>query len=174
MSQQGAELLKEIAEQEATLRFPIFNAEIALDIGMGIRSRFLNDQSGKFTNRGIVIHISTFTDHTLFAAAVGNEAEIGPNCWYFVEGKKNIVKRFGHCSYFIGTQLAVHGETIAMKDLHPPEYAPFGGAFPIWIKDVPSAPIGTIIVSGLEQENDHALVVDTLKEYIPKLESKST
>lgn len=41
------------------------------------------------------------------------------------------------------------------KNLHFPEYAPHGGAFPIWIKNVPSAPIGVIIVSGLPQEDDH-------------------
>ncbi|KDQ20107.1 hypothetical protein BOTBODRAFT_170124 [Botryobasidium botryosum FD-172 SS1] len=174
MSQQDIELLNEIIQQETTLRFPIFNAEIAFEIGTSIRSRFLNDKSGKFSNKGIVIHISTFTGHTLFAAACGNESEIGPENWLWVEGKKNVVRRFGHSSFLVGTQLAASGKTAESKNLHFPEYAPHGGAFPIWIKNVPSTPIGAIIVSGLPQQYDHALVVDTLKELIPKLEGRST
>jgi uncharacterized protein (UPF0303 family) len=36
-----------------------------------------------------------------------------------------------------------------------PSFATHGGGFPIWIKGVPSAPIGAIVVSGLAQNEDH-------------------
>jgi uncharacterized protein (UPF0303 family) len=46
-----------------------------------------------------------------------------------------------------------------------PDYAVVGGAFPILIKGV-FIPLGCIIVSGLSQEDDHQMVVDTLDEYL--------
>ena len=44
------------------------------------------------------------------------------------------------------------------------EYAAHGGSFPIILKG--SGVVGTITVSGLAQEEDHLLVVNTLRDYL--------
>ncbi|KAG8736317.1 hypothetical protein FRC10_009458 [Ceratobasidium sp. 414] len=123
----------EIVTEEATLRFPSFNANDAFNIGSLIRAKFLarhlpypsqNDttississtvsstkQVPEWANRGIVISISTFTGHTLFACTVGAESEATPDNWVWVEGKRNVVRRFNHSSYYLGKKLAAAGE----------------------------------------------------------------
>jgi uncharacterized protein (UPF0303 family) len=44
------------------------------------------------------------------------------------------------------------------------DYAAHGGAFPLIIRDV--GVVGTITVSGLPQQEDHELVVTTLKQFL--------
>ena len=44
------------------------------------------------------------------------------------------------------------------------DYAPHGGCFPIYIKN--TGMIGTITVSGLPQEEDHRVVVETIRAYL--------
>lgn len=164
----AAKLVKDIAQQERTLRFAHFDSEVAYDIGTRLREKFKAGavEKGPFAGRGIVISISLFTGHTLFSCAVGQEGEVGPDNWLWVEAKKNVVRRYGHSSFFYGRKLVADGTTPHGKGLNFPEYACHGGAFPIWLQAFPSAPIGAIIVSGLAQKDDHQLVVDVLKEYL--------
>ncbi|ELU42018.1 hypothetical protein AG1IA_03957 [Rhizoctonia solani AG-1 IA] len=154
--------------QEATLRFPSFTSNDAFQIGSIIRAKFLakhlpysafkaestissiastvssdEDKLPEWANRGIVVSISTFTGHTLFACTVG------------VEGKRNVVKRFNHSSYYMGRKLAAAGKTQEAANLPFPEYATHGGAFPVWLQNAPSSPVAVIVVSGLPQRDDH-------------------
>ena len=51
------------------------------------------------------------------------------------------------------------------------DYACHGGAFPLIIKDVGC--VGAIVASGLKQDEDHALVVQAIREMIAgQLKSK--
>ncbi|KAF8608417.1 hypothetical protein BDV93DRAFT_466774 [Ceratobasidium sp. AG-I] len=187
-----AEIVEEVFEQESVLRFPSFNSSDAFNIGSAIREKFLSKHlpnpgyddttissaastasSGRpepvWANRGIVISISTFTGHTLFACTVGLESEVTPDNWVWVEGKRNVVRRFNHSSYYMGRKLAAAGKTQQTANLPFPEYATHGGAFPVWLKNAPSSPVAVIVVSGLPQRDDHMIIVETLKEYIPTL-----
>ncbi|KZS97095.1 hypothetical protein SISNIDRAFT_449814 [Sistotremastrum niveocremeum HHB9708] len=162
-----AELTTLILEQEKTLQFPRFTFDDAFTIGSALRANFLKNPA--WENRGLVISISTFTGHTLFVTAVGNDAEAVANNWLWVEAKKRVVARFNHSSFYVGRKLAAEGKTPEDAGLHFPEFAPHGGAFPVYIKGSTVAPVAVIIVSGLPQEEDHQLVVDTLTDIIPKM-----
>ncbi|EJT99905.1 hypothetical protein DACRYDRAFT_117533 [Dacryopinax primogenitus] len=158
-------LVPEIEAQESKLHFPAFTTEVAWQVGTAIRARFLATQAWK--EKGIVVHISTFTGHVLFTCAVGKESAINPGNW--INGKMNVVKRFNHSSFFVGRNLVSQGK-VPEEALPFPEFAAHGGAFPVWIKGAPCSPLGTIIVSGLKQEEDHQIIVDTLEEILPTLQ----
>ncbi|KZO95999.1 hypothetical protein CALVIDRAFT_564276 [Calocera viscosa TUFC12733] len=165
-AEEAKKLVPEVEAQETKLRFSKFDTEVAWKVGNTIREKFLNNPAWK--DKGIVIHISTFTGHNIFTAAVGKQNATNPGNWVWIEGKKNVVKRFNHSSFFVGRNLVSAGKV--PEDVLPfPEFAAHGGAFPVWIKDAPIAPIGTIIVSGLQQDEDHQIIVDSLEEILPNL-----
>ena len=65
----------------------------------------------------------------------------------------------------MGISLKSKGQTIEEKYLiSSSEFAAHGGAFPLIIRDV--GVVGTITVSGLPQEEDHELVVTTLRAFL--------
>lgn len=71
------------ARQEALLRFRKFDEEIAWQVGNVVRETFLAAKAaGKHApESGVVIHIETFTGHTLFSCAVGKPPTVGPDNW---------------------------------------------------------------------------------------------
>jgi uncharacterized protein (UPF0303 family) len=65
----------------------------------------------------------------------------------------------------MGQLLKSKGKRIEEAYLIPEtEYAPHGGCFPVIVKG--TGVVGTITVSGLPQEEDHKLVVQTLRDYL--------
>ncbi len=83
----------------------------------------------------------------------------------FVAGKARIVERFGHSSLYERLQYELAGTTFADATSLPfPDYAPHGGGFPLVVAG--HGLVGVVIVSGLPQLDDHALVVECLTAYI--------
>ncbi|KAG8771113.1 hypothetical protein FRB91_004523 [Serendipita sp. 411] len=187
------ELIKQIKLDERDLRFTSFTPEDAFQLGVGIRNLFngLRERVPKLageeehtkafghaiyqgfpvSSAGIVIHIETFTGHRLFTATAGEASTVKPDNWIWVEGKKNIVRRFHRSSYGIGRECVAKGKTPEDAGYRLPEYSAHGGGFPIWIKGVTVAPVAVVIVSGLPQSMDHQLIVDSLRAYIPQCEA---
>jgi uncharacterized protein (UPF0303 family) len=124
-------LLAQIQRDENELQFPTFTPEDAFRLGCAIREKFGELKSevanaDKFSNKykgtvyekfpissGIVIHIETFTGHKLFTCTIGNPINIKPDNWIWVEGKKNIVKRFHRSSYQVGRDCLLKGKTVS-------------------------------------------------------------
>jgi uncharacterized protein (UPF0303 family) len=66
------------------------------------------------------------------------------------------VRTFGKSSFLVGRELVRKGRSI---DSLGAELAAHGGAVPIFLEGAPSIAIGTVIVSGLKQWQDHDIVV---------------
>lgn len=149
------ELLRLIQEQEKKLQFAQFTNETALAIGL------LLIEKAKKTNKRVTIDI-TRSGQQLFHYAFDGTT---PDNDQWVIRKNRVVNRFHTSSFYIRNLLLSEGTTLEEKyELNSLEYAAHGGAFPMIIKNV--GVVGTITVSGLPQEEDHALVVAALEEYL--------
>lgn len=150
-----------IEKQESTLILPQLTNDIALKLGLEIRTIFQSSFDPE--QDGIVISISLFSGQTLFACSVGNPLKLGPDNCDWVRRKANTVKRFGRSSFFVGRTRLVKGKEL---DGLGEDYAAHGGGFPLRVKGMEVAPVGVVVVSGLKQEDDHQLIVDALGRLI--------
>lgn len=83
----------------------------------------------------------------------------------WVDRKVRVVERFGASSYLVGLRARAKGITFAAQhDLPLQEYAAHGGSFPVRVGDV--GVVGTVTVSGLPQADDHALVVEAVRDFL--------
>jgi uncharacterized protein (UPF0303 family) len=83
----------------------------------------------------------------------------------YIAGKARVVERFGHSTLYERLQHESAGTSFAeATSLDFPEYAPHGGGFPLNLAG--RGTVGVVIVSGLPQLDDHALVVECLTEFV--------
>jgi uncharacterized protein (UPF0303 family) len=149
------ELLKGLWQQEEEIQFTHFPNDLALTIGMALLQEAR--QRGKAVTIDITRHSQQLFHFAMAGTSVDNEE--------WIKRKNKVVNRFGHSSYSVGISLKSAGKTMEEKYLLPSsDYAAHGGAFPLVIRDV--GVIGTITVSGLPQQEDHELVVTTLKQFL--------
>ncbi|MBQ4283608.1 MAG: heme-binding protein, partial [Lachnospira sp.] len=81
-----------------------------------------------------------------------------------IERKKNTAMYTGHSSLWAHYMLKSMGMSIDEKwHLDPSQYAEVGGAFPIRLRNCPTA-IGTITVSGFDHTIDHGIIIDVLRK----------
>ncbi len=147
------ELLQELRQQEAELQFPRFTHDMALALGLALV------EAARSKGKAVTIDISR-NGQQLFHYAIEGTARDNDE---WVRRKNNVVNRFGHSSYYMGISLKKAGQTIEEKYLiSSQDYAAHGGAFPLIIKEV--GVVGTITVSGLPQQEDHALVVSAIRQ----------
>ena len=147
--------LEAILRQEEELQFSSFSEHDAWKLG----SLFV--ERAQSAALAISIDIST-KDKVLFHySCLGTN----PDNELWIARKKNLVNRFGHSSWYFGQKLKRDGVTLEERYyVSERDYAPHGGCFPLAIKN--TGIIGTITVSGLPQEEDHALVVETIAAYL--------
>ena len=149
------DILKQLLQEEQDLQFSKFNEDVAWKLGSQLV------ETSRSRNLPVTIDIMRGT-HQLFHASLRGTS---PDNDEWVKRKVRLVYRFGHSSFYMGQLLKNKGKTIEQSYLiSESEYAPHGGCFPIIVKD--TGVIGTITVSGLPQEEDHKLVVETLRKYL--------
>ena len=157
MMDEYTDLLKDLLQQEDEIQFSSFNNDMAFAVGTAL----LDAARGK--DKPITIDIARNGQQLFHFAMQGTSRD--NDVW--VQRKNNVVNRFGHSSFYMGISLKSKGQTIEEKYLiSSSEYAAHGGAFPLIIQGV--GVVGTITVSGLPQEEDHELVVTTLKRFLAK------
>ncbi len=151
----GFPTLEELRAEEERLVLPSLDENDAIAIGL------LLLEKAAARDLAVTIEIRRGSRVVFRAARTGTNAHND----MFVAGKARIVERFGHSTLFERLRYEVEGTTFAEETSLPfPEYAPHGGGFPLIVEG--TGPIGVAIVSGLAQEDDHALIVEVLDEYL--------
>lgn len=149
------DMLKQLLREEQELQFTSFNELTAWQIG----SQLVNTSLSK--KLPVTIDI-TQGDHQLFHASLPGTS-VDNDEW--IKRKVRLVYRFGHSSFYMGQLLKSKGKHIEEAYLiSESDYAPHGGCFPVLVKG--TGMVGTITVSGLPQEEDHKLVVQSIREFL--------
>lgn len=149
-------LIAEVVEQEESLQFDDFSHEHAWMLGARLRERALE------RGQAITIDIALGEQRLFHCALPGTSAH--NDVW--IERKKRTVREFGASSYLVGLRFPVlDGHTLEDAPwMDPRQFAGHGGGFPLAIRGV--GVVGTIAVSGLPHEVDHALIVEALSEHL--------
>lgn len=144
-----------IAQQEALLEFPHFNAETAWQLGSLLRAKLMERGAGG----SIEIELA---GHVLFICVTPG-ATPGQANW--IRRKRNLVRHFARSSYAVGRQLEHEGVTLeARHGITLIDHAVHGGGFPIVVTG--TGLVGSIVLSGLPQREDHAVVVAAIAELL--------
>lgn len=144
-----------VKRQEETLILPEFNEEIAWQLGAYIR----NIAAEK--NYPIAITVARF-NQPLFYCAMPHSSPDNKN---WLRRKAATVAHYYTSSYAVGLKLKKKGEdSLSRYGLDDKDYATHGGAFPIRVEK--AGIVGYIAVSGLDQRDDHELVVQALAAFI--------
>ena len=148
-------LLAELLRQEERLQFAEFTNDTAIAVGMRLV------ETARREGKGVTVDVCRNGQQLFHCALTGTSAD--NDAW--IQRKNRVVNRFGHSSFYMGTYYRSKGTSIQDSALlDPTEYAPHGGAFPVIVKGVGA--VGTITVSGLPQQEDHALVVRVIAEHL--------
>lgn len=92
-----------------------------------------------------------------------------PDNRYWAERKRRSVVRFGKSTASLRLKWP-DGVIPAHYGVDQGDYACHGGGFPVRVQGVEPL-VGTIVVSGLKQEEDHQVIVDVLEDYIKSQKS---
>jgi uncharacterized protein (UPF0303 family) len=149
------DILKQLLQEEQELQFTKFNEITAWKIGSYFVEKCVRD--------GLAVTIDIMRgEHQVFHASLPGTSSDNDE---WVKRKVRLVYRFGHSSFYMGQFLKSLGKRIEeVYLLSESLYAPHGGCFPIIVKG--TGVIGTITVSGLPQEEDHKLAVQTIREFL--------
>ena len=151
------DILKQLLQEEQELQFTFFNEITTWQLGAQMVEHAMRE------NLPVTIDI-TRGQHQLFHASMPGTAADNDE---WVKRKVRLVNRFGHSSFYMGQMLKSKGKRIEESYLIPEsEYAAHGGCFPIILKG--TGIVGTITVSGLPQEEDHKLVVESIRAFLAK------
>ena len=150
-------LLKQLEQEERELQFDRFSNEDAIAIGLSLY------ETAKKNNLPVTIDVRR-SGHQLFHLSMPGTS---PDNDQWVARKVKLVNRMGMSSFRVGTLLRSQNTTLEDRfELSHYEYAAHGGCFPVILKD--TGAVGTVTISGLAQEDDHAMVVNALREYLGK------
>ncbi|PPJ52816.1 hypothetical protein CBER1_11300 [Cercospora berteroae] len=156
--------LEEIAALDNALVFPTFTAQTAWVLGSLLRTRLLD-----FAKPTVIDISLAHGNHCLFHAVTHSGTAPDNDSW--VARKRNTVLRFGSSTWFMHNKFQGDEPAFAAKfGLGPQagDYAIHGGGFPVRVQGVEGI-VAVIVVSGLKQEQDHGIIVQTVSDYLLEL-----
>jgi uncharacterized protein (UPF0303 family) len=148
------ETKERVALQERELILPKLDAQTAWELGSRLRSMAAERRLA------VAIDVRRFGQPVfpLFYSALEGTS---PDNGEWVRRKSNVVARFHRSSYTIALRMKAKNETLLEKyGLPAIDYVAAGGAFPLHVEG--TGVVGSVTVSGLTQEADHALIVEAL------------
>ncbi|KAE9397071.1 DUF336-domain-containing protein [Gymnopus androsaceus JB14] len=114
-----------------------------------------------------VINISLAnSNQLLFHSVTRSGTQPDNDSW--VARKRATVLRWGFSTWYMHNKLAGDEAAFAAKYMlgdSAGQYAIHGGGFPIRVQGVEGI-VGVIVVSGLKQEQDHQVIVETVEQYL--------
>ncbi|TVQ40487.1 MAG: heme-degrading domain-containing protein [Spirochaetaceae bacterium] len=148
--------IKECEGEEEELQFSSFTNEEALQLGLAMVERA--KQRGLSVAIDIERHGQQLFHHALEGTATDNDK--------WIARKKLLVNRVFMSSYHFTLKLEASGGTLRDRGLDEQHFAASGGSFPVRIQN--TGVVGTITVSGLPHEQDHALVVESVRRFLAR------
>ncbi|MEV0555292.1 heme-degrading domain-containing protein [Streptomyces sp. NPDC050597] len=153
-----APTVAELEEQERRLTLPHFTYDDAWALGT------LLVELARERNAPVAIDIRRGGQQLFHAALPGSTPD--NDAW--IDRKRRVVDRYAASSLLVGTRFRAKNTTFEDSSrLDPDVYAAHGGAFPITVEG--AGVIGTVVVSGLPQLEDHAMVVEALEHFAATL-----
>lgn len=166
-------------EASAKAVFTTFTSTTAFELGLALRARILSLPSSSRKPALISISLGTgSSDRVVFQCATEPGTIADNDSW--VRRKRNTVLRWGmstwamRCKMLAATATtaqnrlagpALEAEFAAKYAVDLPSYAIHGGGFPVRVRGVEGL-VGVIVVSGLKQEDDHQVIVETVEQFI--------
>lgn len=148
------DLLEQIAKEEEELLLSHFDEQDAWNLGT------ILVELARTRSAPVAIDIRRPSQVLFHVALPGATADNDE----WIRRKSSVVFRFGKASFAVGIALALARTNIEEKYfVSPLEYSPHGGAFPIRVRG--TGLVACVSVSGLPQEEDHALVVQGLHQF---------
>jgi uncharacterized protein (UPF0303 family) len=152
---EALKLLPILLREEEELQFERFGNEDALQVGLQ-----LVDAVKKLEMPAAVSIVRC--GQQLFQHALTGAT---PDHAEWIRRKENVVLRFRHSSYYMGTYYRGLGSTFEEQTgLDSAQFAAHGGCFPIIIAG--TGVVGTVTVSGMPQAQDHAVVTGALRAFL--------
>ncbi|MFE2826184.1 heme-degrading domain-containing protein [Streptomyces sp. NPDC059271] len=155
MNAPAAPEIAELEEQERRLTLPRFTHDDAWTLGT------LLVELARERDAPVAVDIRRGGQQLFHAALPGSTPD--NDAW--IDRKRRVVERYGCSSLLVGSRFRAKGTTFEDSSrLDPDTYAAHGGAFPLTVKN--TGVIGTVVVSGLPQIEDHRLVVEALEKFL--------
>jgi len=153
--------LDEIVKVEDALTFKSFTAKDAWELGSRLRTRLL-----EFSTATVINITLANSNQLLFHTVTHSGTHPDNDSW--VARKRATVLRWGHSTWYMHCKYNGNEDAFTAKFLlgdSAGQYAIHGGGFPIRVSSVEGI-VGVIVVSGLKQEQDHQVIVETIEQYL--------
>ena len=151
-------LIGTLEEHERRLRLPGFDNDDAWRLGITLVELAVARRAP------VAIDLRRGIQQLFHYALPGTNAD--NDAW--IQRKTAVVDRFGSSSFLVGRRSVADGSTFEEQfRLDRDRFAAHGGAFPVLVRGV--GMVGTVAVSGLPEDEDHALVVEGLERYLKEL-----
>ncbi|KAK3678718.1 hypothetical protein LTR78_001171 [Recurvomyces mirabilis] len=156
--------LEAIEHIDNSLVFPSFTSATAWNLGVALRTKLL-----AFAKPCVIDISLAHGNHCLFHAVTHPGTTPDNDSW--VSRKRNTVLRWGNSTWYAHNKFKGDEAAFAAKfslGTSAGSYAMHGGGWPVRVQGVAGL-VAVVVVSGLKQEQDHGIIVQTVGEMLEEM-----